>query len=111
VVLDERLIAPGQWKDGRISLNRSAIREVAKETGDSVQRVLYDTAYHESFHGFIEPVANLVSRWLGVDDIYEASYEAMVYGLGRGYWFRAEEWGAEHFGRIRGRLRDRFGWR
>ena len=111
VVLNDRIIAPGQWKDGKILLSRTAIRDVAAETGDSVRRILYDTAYHESFHGLVEPVAKLVSKWLGVDDIYDASYEAMVRGEGRGLWYKAEEASAEFYGRLRGYLRDRWGLR
>jgi hypothetical protein len=111
VVLNDRIVAPGQWKDGNILLSRSAIREVAEETGDSVRRVLYDTAYHERFHGAVEPIAKRVSKWLGVDDIYEASQDAMLYGQGRGWWYRAEEGGAEFYGRLRGFLRDRWGWK
>jgi hypothetical protein len=111
VVLDDRIVAPGQWKDGNILLSRSAIREVAEETGDSVRRVLYDTAYHERFHGAVEPMAKRVSKWLGVDDIYEASHDALVDGTGRGWWYRAEEAGAEFNGRLRGFLRHRWGWR
>jgi hypothetical protein len=111
VLLNDRIVAPGQWKDGNIVLSRSAIRAVADETGDSVRRVLYDTAYHESFHGAIEPVAKRVSKWLGVDDIYDASYQAMLRGEGRGLWYRAEEGAAELHGRLRGFLRDRWGWR
>ena len=111
VVLNDRINAPGQWKEGKILLSRTAIRDVAAETGDSVRRVLYDTAYHESFHGLVEPVAKLVSKWLGVDDIYDASYEAMVRGEGRGLWYKAEEAGAECYGRLRGYLRDRWGLR
>jgi hypothetical protein len=111
VVLNDRIVAPGQWKDGNILLSRSAIREAAAETGDSVRRVLYDTAYHERFHGAVEPVAKRVSKWLGVDDIYDASYEAMLRGEGRGWWYRAEEGAAEFYGRLRGFLRDKWGWR
>jgi hypothetical protein len=111
VVLNDRIIAPGQWKDGKILLSRTSIREVAAETGDSVRRILYDTAYHESFHGLVEPIAKLVSKWLGMDDIYDASYQAMLRGEGRGWWYRAEEAGAEFFGRLRGYLRDRWGLR
>jgi hypothetical protein len=107
-VLNDRILAPGQWKNGRILLSRSAIRQVAAETGDSVRRVLYDTAYHESFHGAVEPIAKRVSKWLGVDDIYEASQQAMLYRQGRGWWYRAEEAGAEFYGRLRGYLRDRW---
>jgi hypothetical protein len=111
VVLDDHIVAPGQWKDGKILLSRTALREVAAETGDPIRRVLYDTAYHESFHGLVEPIAKVVSRWLGVDDIYEASQDAMLYGQGRGWWYRAEETGAEFYGRLRGYLRDRWGWK
>jgi hypothetical protein len=111
VVLNDRIIAPGQWKDGKILLSRTAIREVAAETGDSVRRILYDTAYHESFHGLVEPIAKLISKWLGMDDIYDASYQAMLRGEGRGWWYRAEEAGAEFYGRLRGYLRDRWGLR
>jgi hypothetical protein len=111
VVLNDHIIAPGQWKDGKILLSRTAIREVATETRASVRRVLYDTAYHESFHGLVEPIAKLVSKWLGVDDIYEASQDEMLYGQGRGWWYRAEEGGAEFYGWLRGYLRDRWGWR
>jgi hypothetical protein len=111
VVLNDRNVAPGEWKDDDILLSRSAIREVAAETGDSVRRVLYDTVYHERFHGAVEPVAKRVSKWLGVDDIYEASHDALVDGTGRGWWYRGEEAGAEFYGRLRGSLRDRWGWR
>jgi hypothetical protein len=111
VVLNDRIVAPGQWKDGNILLSRSAIREVAEETGDSVRRVLYDTAYRERFHGAVEPIAKYVLKWLGVDDIYEASQEAMLYGQGRGWWYRAEEGAAEIYGRLRGFLRDKWGWK
>jgi hypothetical protein len=111
VVFEDRLVAPGQWKDGNILLSRSAIREVAKQTGNSVRRVLYDTAYHERFHGAVEPIAKRVSKWLGVDDIYEASQVKMLYGRGRGWWYRAEEGAAEFVGRFRGFLRDKWGWR
>jgi hypothetical protein len=109
VVLDDHIVAPGQWKDGKILLSRTALREVAAETGEPIRRVLYDTAYHErvyekpseaarrvlgehpttlrsqasrtpfeSFHGLVEPIARVVSRWFGVDDIYEASQDAML---------------------------------
>jgi len=111
VVLDERIIAPGQWKEGRILLSRSIILEIARESGVSVRLVLFETAYHEVFHGLVEPITKLASRCLGVDDIYERSYEAMVFGAGRGYWYHAEEWGAEAFGRFRGFIRNRCGWR
>jgi hypothetical protein len=111
VALNDRIVAPGQWKNGRVLLSRSAIRQVAAETGDSVRRVLFDTAYHESFHGAIEPIAKLVSKCLGVDDIYEASQAAMLSGTGRGWWYRTEEASAEFYGRLRGFLRDRWGWR
>lgn len=111
LVLKDRLVSTGQWKDGNILLSRTGIREAARETGNSVRRVLYDTAYHESFHGAVEPIAKQVSRWLGVDDIYEASHEAMIYGQGRGLWYRAEEGGAEFYGRLRGYLRDSWGWK
>jgi hypothetical protein len=111
VVLDDRIVAPGQWKDGPILLSQSGIRAVAAETGDSLRRVLHDTAYHERFHGAVEPVGKRVSMWLGVNDIYDASQDAMLYGHGRGWWYRAEEGGAEFYGRLRGYLRDRWGWK
>lgn len=91
VKLDDRILAAGEWLDGQILLNRADIRYFAAETGESVQRVLYDTAYHEAFHGFVEPVGRLVSRILGTEDIYQASLDAMNSGLGWGYWYRAEE--------------------
>jgi hypothetical protein len=56
-------------------------------------------------------LAKLVSKWFGVDDIYDASYEAMLRGQGRGWWYTAEEAGAEFYGRLRGNLRDKWGWR
>lgn len=111
VILDERIIAPGQWEGGRILLSRSLIRQIARETGNSVRLVLHETAYHEVAHGVVEPLAKLASRCLGADDIYDTSYEAMVYGTGRGYWYRAEEWIAERFGKFRARLRHKYGWR
>jgi hypothetical protein len=95
VELNDRIVAPVQGKDGKILLSRSGIREVAAETGDSVRRVLYDTAYHESFLGAVEPIAKLASNWLGVEDVYEASRVRMLCGEGRGWWYRSEEAGAE----------------
>jgi hypothetical protein len=110
-MLNDRIVAPGQWKDGKILLSRSGIREVAEKTGDSVRRVLYDTAYHETFHGAVEPIAKRVSKWLGVDDIYDASYDEMLSGEGRGLWYKGEEGAAEFYGRLRGYLRDNWGWK
>jgi hypothetical protein len=76
-----------------------------------VRKVLYDTTYHERFQGAVEPVTKRVSKWLGVDDIYDASYESMLRGKGRGIWYRVEEAGAEFYGRLRGFLRDKWGWK
>lgn len=111
IQLDERLIAPGQWIDGRIVLSRSLIRAIAEETGQPIRRVLFETAYHEAFHGFVEPIARLISRLRGIEDVYDASYTAMVFGSGRGSWYRTEEWLAESTGRWRSLLRTRYGWR
>jgi len=109
VVLKDRIMAPGEFRNGDILLNRQAIREVADETGDSVRRVLYDTAYHEAVHKAIDPIARRVSKFFGVDDIYEASYLNMLDNGGWGLWYRAEEGLAETIGRFRGFLRDRWG--
>lgn len=83
---------------------------VLEKSGDSVRRVLYDTAYHEAFHGAVEPIGKCVSRLFRVDDIYEASYENMLYNNGWGIWYRIEEGAAERYGRCRGYLRE-LGWK
>ena len=58
VVLNDRIIAPGQWKDGKILLSRTAIRDVAAETWGLITRVLYDTAYHETSTDSSNPLPN-----------------------------------------------------
>lgn len=103
--------AYGRWKDCDILLSRSEVREVAEETGDSVWGVLYNMAYHERFHGADERIAKRVSKRFGADDVYETSQDAMLYGQGRGWWFRSAEGGDEFYGRLRGFLRDKWGWK
>jgi len=111
VILENRLLAPGEWRNGDLLLSRAGIREAAEETGNTVRRELYNTAYHEAFHGAVERVTRPISRRFGIDDIYEASQEAFYAGQGRGLWFRTEEFFAESYGRFRGLLRDRWGWK
>ena len=95
IVTTDRLLSTGQWKDGDLLLNKTAIRDVANETGQSVRQVLYDTAYHEAFHGFVEKWTKPFFKKFGIDDIYLSSQDAHEWGRGWGLWYRSEEFTAE----------------
>ena len=111
VVVKDGILAPGEWRNGDLLLSRPGIREAAAETGNSVRRELYNTAYHEAFHGFVEKWTRPIAKWFGVDDFYLHSQDAYEWGKGWGIWFRTEEVLAEGYGRARGFLREYCGWK
>ncbi len=111
VVVKDGILAPGEWKNGDLLLSRPGIIDAAAETGNTVRRELYNTAYHEAFHGFVEKWTKPIAKKLGIDDFYLASQDAYEWGKGWGVWFRTEEFFAESYGVVRGFIRDKWGWK
>ena len=110
-VLDDGMSSVGKWTPGSadIKINRNAVRYLSQESGRTVGDELSITAYHEAFHRGIYSISKNIGELFGVNDMYSASRNALKSGIGKGYWYHAEEWAAESYGKARSYLRNQWG--